>query len=77
MKIAIKHENHEVLDITLKHVSGLTDHANWQGTPKLWAITHENGPKTQKMTSFWTNLSMTYQDLRAMQITTEPQSYGK
>src|SRR3954467_289827 len=41
MKMAIKHKNDEFLVITLKHVYR-------PGTPKLWAITHENGHKTQK-----------------------------
>jgi hypothetical protein len=48
----IKHENDVFLYITLKHVSGLTGHANCLGTPKLWEISHENDPKTQKRMSF-------------------------
>ena len=49
MKTAIKHENDEFLVITLKHVSGLTSHANRVGTPKLWAIAHENSHKMRKL----------------------------
>ena len=75
--MAKKHENDKFWVISLQHVSGLKVVVNSPGTPKLWAITHENGPKTQKMTSFWINISMTYQDLRAMQISTEPQNCGK
>src|SRR3954466_16397333 len=44
---AIKRENDEFLVITLKHVSGLTSHANRLGTPKLWAIALENGHKRE------------------------------
>ena len=36
-------KNDEFLVITLKHVSGLRVVVNHPGTPKLWAITHENG----------------------------------
>ena len=43
MKMAKKHENDEFLVITLKHVSGLRVVVNHPGTPKLWAITYENG----------------------------------
>jgi hypothetical protein len=41
MKMAIKHENGEILVIPLKPVNRL-------GSPKLWAIAHENGHKTRK-----------------------------
>src|SRR3954462_15516431 len=52
MKTTIKRENDEFLVITLKHVSGLTSHANLLGTPKLWAIALENGHKTRKLRVF-------------------------
>src|SRR3954468_12201530 len=39
MKTSTKGENNERLVITLKHVNRL-------GTPKLWAIAHENGHRT-------------------------------
>ena len=48
MKMTIKHENDKFLVITLKNVSGLNVVINRPGTPKPWAIAHENGPKTQK-----------------------------
>ena len=44
----IKHENDEFLVITLKHVSGLKVDVNRPGTPKQWAIDHENVHKTRK-----------------------------
>jgi hypothetical protein len=44
----IKHENDEFLVITVKHVSGLNVVVNLPGTPKQWAIDHENGHKTRK-----------------------------
>ena len=47
LKTAIKRENSEFFVITLKHVSGLTSLANRLGTPKLWAIAHENGHKRE------------------------------
>jgi hypothetical protein len=31
----------------LKHVLSVMDLVYHYGTPKLWAIAHENGPKTQ------------------------------
>src|SRR3954463_61159 len=45
MKTAIKRKNGEFLVIYLEHVTSLTGFANPVGTPKLWAITHENGYK--------------------------------
>src|SRR3954470_12466062 len=45
MKTAIKRENNKCLAITLKHVNRL-------GTPKQWAIAHENGHKTRKWRVF-------------------------
>ena len=41
MKTAINRKNDDFLAIPLKHI-------NRPGTPKLWAITHENGHKTEK-----------------------------
>src|SRR3954465_4090392 len=55
MKTTIKRENNEFLVITLKHVSGLTSHANRPGTRKIWAIAHENGHKTRKLQVFGPN----------------------
>src|SRR4051812_4060325 len=45
MKTAINRKNDEFLVISLKHAIVLTRHANPPGTPKLWAISHENGHK--------------------------------
>ena len=47
--MTIKHENDEFLVITLKHVSGLKVDVNHPGTPKLWAIAHENGHKMRRL----------------------------
>ena len=46
MKTTIRRENDEFLLISLKHVSGLTGHANPPVTPKMLAIAHEKGHKT-------------------------------
>jgi hypothetical protein len=48
MKTALKHKNNEFLVLPLKHVMSVIDLINHSGTPKLWAIAHENGPKMQK-----------------------------
>jgi hypothetical protein len=48
MKMTIKHENDDFLVINLKNVLGLKVDVNRPGTPKLWAIAHENGHKTRK-----------------------------
>jgi hypothetical protein len=48
MKMALKHKNDEFLVMPLKHVPSIIDLVNHCGTPKLWAIAHENGPKMQK-----------------------------
>src|SRR3954471_16104472 len=77
MKMAIKRENDEFLVITVKHVSGLTSHANRPRNPKQWAIAHENDHKTRKRRVFWSYLSNMYRILRAMQIAPEPVKYGK
>jgi hypothetical protein len=48
MKTALKCKNNEFLVMSLKHVVTVMDLVNHYETPKLWAIAHENGPKTQK-----------------------------
>jgi hypothetical protein len=48
MKMALKRKNDEFLVMSLKHVLSFMGLVNHLGTPKLWAIAHENGPKTQK-----------------------------
>ena len=48
MKTAIKQENDEFLVISFQHVSGRKVTVNRPRTPKLWAIAHENGHKTQE-----------------------------
>jgi hypothetical protein len=48
MKTELKHKNDEFLVMPLKHVLSVMDLVNHYGTPKLRAIAHENGPKTQK-----------------------------
>jgi hypothetical protein len=48
MKIALKHRNDEFFVTPLKHVLSVMDLVNHSGTPKLWAIGYENGPKSQK-----------------------------
>jgi hypothetical protein len=48
MKTALKRKNDEFLAMPLKHVLSVMDLVNHSGTPKLWAIGYENGPKIQK-----------------------------
>jgi hypothetical protein len=48
MKTALKHKNDVFLVMPLKHVLSVMDLVNHSGTPKQWAIAHENIPKTQK-----------------------------
>jgi hypothetical protein len=38
--------------LPLKNILGFMDFVNYSGTPKLWAIAHENGPKMQKTMIF-------------------------
>jgi hypothetical protein len=45
MKTALKRKNDEFLVTPLKHVKSVMDLVNHPGTPKLWAIAHENGHK--------------------------------
>jgi hypothetical protein len=48
MKTALKCKNDEFLVTPLKNVLSVMGLVNHPGTPKLWAISHENGPKMQK-----------------------------
>jgi hypothetical protein len=48
MKTSLKHKNDEFLVMPLKQVVSVMDLVNHPGTPKLWAIAHENVPKMQK-----------------------------
>jgi hypothetical protein len=45
MKTALKHKNDEFLVRPLKHVLSVMGLVNHLGTPKLWAIAHENSHK--------------------------------
>jgi hypothetical protein len=45
MKMALKCKNDEFLDTPLKNVLSVMGLVNHPGTPKLWAIDHENGHK--------------------------------
>ena len=55
MNTTIKHENDDFLVIPLKHVSGITSHANRPGSQKIWAIAHENGHKSITLQVFGPN----------------------
>jgi hypothetical protein len=48
MKTALKCKNDKFFVPPLKYVLSVMDLVNHFGTPKLWAIPHENGLKTQK-----------------------------
>jgi hypothetical protein len=48
MKTALKRKKDKFLVMPHKHVLSVMDLVNHSGTPKLWAIAHENGPKMQK-----------------------------
>ena len=63
MKTSIKREKNECLVITLKHVNRL-------GTPKLWAIAHENG-------EFLVIPLNTYRVLSGVQTPVKPQNCGQ
>jgi hypothetical protein len=52
MKMAQKCKNDKFLVMPLKHVLSVIGHVNRPGTPKLWAIAHENGHKC-KNDKFW------------------------
>jgi hypothetical protein len=43
---AIKWKNDDFFVMPLKHVPSVMDLVNQFRTPKLWAMAHENGPKT-------------------------------
>jgi fatty-acid desaturase len=45
MKTALKHKNDEFLVMPLKYVLSVMGLVNHPGTPKLWAIAHENSHK--------------------------------
>jgi hypothetical protein len=59
MKMALKCKNDEFLVIPLKNVLSVMDLVNQSGTPKLWAIAHENGYK-RKNNEFFYHASQTY-----------------
>jgi hypothetical protein len=48
MKTALKCKNDEFFVMPLIDVLSVMDLIYHSGTPKLWAIAHENGAKTQK-----------------------------
>jgi hypothetical protein len=48
MKTTLKCKKDEFLVIPLKNVLSVMGLVNHPGTPKLWAIAHENSPKMQK-----------------------------
>jgi hypothetical protein len=48
MKTALKCKKDEFVVMPLKNVLSVMGLVNHPGTPKLWAIAHENGPKMQK-----------------------------
>jgi hypothetical protein len=52
MKTALKRKNDEFLVMPLKHVLSVMGVINHPGTPKLWAIAHENSHK-RKNDEFW------------------------
>jgi hypothetical protein len=47
--MALKCKNDEFLVMPLKHKLSFMDLVNHTGTPKLWAVAHENGPKMEKL----------------------------
>jgi hypothetical protein len=48
MKTALICKNGEFFVMPLKHVLSVMGFVDHSGTPKLWAISHENLPKMQK-----------------------------
>jgi hypothetical protein len=48
-KMALKRKIDEFLVMPLKPVLSVMDLVNYSGTPTLWTIAHENGPKIQKL----------------------------
>jgi hypothetical protein len=57
MKMALKRKNDEFLAMPLKHVLSGMGLVNHPGTPKLWAIAHENGHK-RKNNEFFCHSSL-------------------
>jgi hypothetical protein len=49
MKTALKCKSDVFFVTPLKNVLGIMGLVNHPGIPKLWAIAHNNGPKTQKL----------------------------
>jgi hypothetical protein len=60
MKMALKNKKGEFLVMPLKNVLSVIVLENHPRTPKLCAIAHANGPKTQKTMSFWSCHSNMY-----------------
>jgi hypothetical protein len=56
MEMALKCKNDEFLVTPLKNVLSLMGLLNHPRAPKILAVVHENGPKMQKMMSFWSRL---------------------
>jgi hypothetical protein len=52
MKTALKRKKDEFLVMPLKHVFSVMGLVNHPEIPKLWAIAHENDPKTKKRRVF-------------------------
>jgi hypothetical protein len=50
--MALKHKKGEFLVVPVKHVLSVMGLVNHPGIPKLWAIAHENDPKTKKNYEF-------------------------
>jgi hypothetical protein len=48
MKTAIDAKNNKFFVVPLQNVQTIIFIVNIHGTPKQWAIAHENGPKTKK-----------------------------
>jgi hypothetical protein len=48
-KTTLKTQKDKFLVVHLKYVLSVMVLVNQLGTPKLWEIVHENGPKTQKL----------------------------
>jgi hypothetical protein len=46
--MSLKHKKGQFFVVPLKNVLSVIVLVNYPGTPKLWAIAHENSPKTQK-----------------------------
>jgi hypothetical protein len=61
MKMALKRQKDEFLVTPLKHVLSVMGVVDHPGTPKLWAIAHENGHK-RKNNKFFRHSSLKYTD---------------